>query len=118
MLRFLQISLVMTLGFTLAGCNRAPVQPALAPSVPTSTTVDRIPPVQDPAIRVDADRRDVDVIIDRPGILGDRKIEVHRDADGNATRDVTRDPTERPLLDRKIDVQVTPGQGVKVDLGK
>ena len=118
MLKFFQLTLAMSLGLTLAGCNRSPVQPAPAPSINTSLPSDQVPPAQDTDVRVDADRRDVDVKIDRPGLLGDRKIEINRDADGNVSREVTRERDNRPLRDREIDIQVTPGQGVKVDLGK
>ena len=51
-------------------------------------------------------------------MFGDRKVEINRDATGNVTREVTRDRDNRPPRDREIDVQVTPGQDVKVDLGK
>jgi hypothetical protein len=112
------ILLTLTLGLTLAGCNRSPVQTAPAPSVNTSLPTDQIPPAQDTNVRVDADRRDVDIKVDRPGLLGDRKIEVTRDSDGDVRREVTRDRDVRPLRDREIDIQVTPGQGVKVDLDK
>jgi len=125
MLRFFQFITALSLGIALAGCNRSPVQPVPAPSIPTSSPVDQIPPPQDTGVRIDADRGDVDVKVDRQGILGDRKVEVKRDANGDVTREVTRDRDnatlrERPLLDRdrEIDVQVAPGQGVKVDLGK
>lgn len=123
MLKFLQITLAMSLGLTLAGCNRSPVQTAPAPSVNTSLPADQVPPPQDTNVRVDADRGDIDVQVERDGLLGDRKIEIRRDADGDVSREVTRDRddrplTDRPLLDRGVDVQVTPGAGVKVDLGK
>ncbi len=120
MLRFIQSTLVLMLGITLAGCNRSTVQPAPVPSVPTSTPVDRVPPAQNTDVRIEADRRDVDVKVDRPGILGDRKVEVDRDANGNINvhRETSRDRDDRPLRDRNIDVQVVPGQGVKVDLDK
>jgi len=108
----------MSLGLTLGGCNRSPVQPAPAPSINTSLPSDQVPPAQETDVRVDADRRNVDVKVDRPGILGDRQIEINRAADGSVTREVTRERDNRPLLERDIDVQVTPGQGVKVDLGK
>ncbi len=118
MSRFWQFTVALIFGFMLAGCNRQPGQPAPAPSIPTGTAADHIPAPQNSDIRVNADRRDVDVQIERPGILGDRKVEVNRDTDGNLTREVTRDSADQPLRDRNIDVQVTPGQGVKVDLGK
>jgi hypothetical protein len=122
MLRFFLITTALTLGIALAGCNRSPVQPVPAPSVHTSHPVDQVSPPQDTNVRVDADRGNVDVKVDRPGLLGDRKIEVQRDANGNVDikreRDVIRDRDDRPLRDREVDVQVTPGQGVKVDLGK
>lgn len=118
MLKIFQITVAMSLGLTLAGCNRSTVQPAPVPSVNTSLPTDQIPPAQETDVRVDADRRDVDIKVDRPGILGDRKIEINRDADGNVSREVTRDRDNRPLRDREIDIQVVPGQGVKVDLDK
>ena len=122
MCRFFQITTVLSLGIALAGCNRSSVQPVPAPSVRTSTPADQVPPPQDPNVRVDADRSNVDVQVDRPGLLGNRKVEVQRDADGDVKikreRDLNRDRDDRPLRDREVDVQVTPGQGVKVDLGK
>lgn len=125
MLRSLQISLVMMLGFTLGGCNRSPVQTAPAPSSNTSyKPIDDVPPPQDTGVRVNADRGDVDVKVDRPGLLRDRNIDVHRDADGsvNIKRDADnrsrRDGEDRPLRDRDIDIKVKPGEGVKVDLEK
>ena len=123
MLRSLQVSLALMLGFTLGGCNRSPVQTAPAPSINTSNKpIVDVPPPQDTGVRVNADRGDVDVKVDRPGLLGDRKIEVQRDADGgvNITRDrdnsPRRDGEDRPLRDRDIDIKVKPGEGVKVDL--
>src|SRR4051794_14963657 len=88
MLRYLQISLALMLGITLGGCNRSPVQTAPAPSVHTSQPTDQIPPVQDSNVRVDADRGNVDVKTERKGLLGNRKVEEHRDADGTVTREV------------------------------
>jgi hypothetical protein len=121
MLRSLQISLALMLGFTLAGCSRSPVQPGPAPSTNTSyKPVVDVPPAQDTDVRVNADRGDVDVKVDRPGLLRDRKIEVNRDADGdiNIKRDRAPDDDRRPLLNRDIDVKVKPGEGVKVDVDK
>lgn len=128
MLRFFQITTALSLGIALAGCNRSPVQPVPAPSVNTSTPIDQIPPPQDTNARIESDRGNVEVKVERQGILGDRKVEIKRDADGDVSREVTRDRDnaplrDRPLLnpearDREIDVQVVPGQGVKVDLGK
>jgi hypothetical protein len=120
MLRFFQITTALSMGIALAGCNRSPVQPVPAPSVHTSHPVDQVSPPQDSNVRVDADRGNVDVKVDRPGLLGDRKIQVQTDAYGNVDikrePNVNRDRDDRPLRD--VDVQVTPGQGVKVDLGK
>jgi len=124
MLRSLQISLALLLGFTLGGCNRSPVQTAPAPS--TNTTykpVDNVPPPQDTNVGVNADRGDVDVKVARPGLLGDRKLEINRDADGgvNIKRDrdlVPRRDGDRPLRDRDIDIKVNPVDGVKVDVEK
>jgi len=122
MLRSLQISLALMLGFTLAGCNRSPVQPAPAPSANTSykPAIDTVPPPQDTGVRVNADRGEVDVNVDRRGPLGDRDIKVEREADGdiNIKRDRDPDNTRRPLLNRDIDVKVNPGEGVKVDVDK
>ena len=125
MLRSLQISLALLLGLTLAGCNRSPVQPAPAPSTNTSyKPITDVPPPQDTGVRVNADRGDVDVKVDRPGLLRDRDIDVHRDADGSlhikrdADNRPRRDGEDRPLSDRDIDVKVNPGEGVKVDLDK
>lgn len=121
MLRSLQITLALLLGITSAGCNRSPVQTEPAPSTNTSfKPVVDVPPVQDTGVRVDADRGNVDVKVDRPGILNDRKIEVDRDANGdiNIRRDRDRNDDRRPLLNRDIDVKVKPGEGVKVDLDK
>jgi len=120
MLRFFQSTTALSMGIALAGCNRSPVQPVPAPSVHTSHPVDQVSPPQDSNVRVDADRGNVDVKVDRPGLLGDRKIQVQTDAYGNVDikrePNVNRDRDDRPLRD--VDVQVTPGQGVKVDLGK
>jgi len=123
MFRSLQIMLAMLLGLTLGGCNRSPVQTAPAPSTNTSYKPVDIPPPQDTGVRVNADRGDVDVKVERPGQLGDRKLEINRDAAGgvNITRDRDLSPRrdgDRPLRDRDIDIQVKPGEGVKVDLGK
>jgi len=124
MFRSLQIMLAMLLGLTLGGCNRSPVQTAPAPNTNTSyKPVDNVPPPQDTGVRVNADRGDVDVKVDRPGLRGDRKLEINRDAAGgvNITRDRDLSPRrdgDRPLRDRDIDIQVKPGEGVKVDLGK
>jgi hypothetical protein len=124
MLRSLQISLALLLGLTLGGCNRSPVQTAPAPSTNTSYKPLDVPPPQDTGVRVNADRADVDVKVDRPGLLGDRKVDVHRDPDGSVhiNRDADnlprREREDRPLRDRDIDIQVKPGEGVKVDLGK
>ena len=117
MLRFFQITMAFSMGIALAGCNRSPVQPAPAPSVHTSHPADQIPPPQDTSVRVDADRGDANVKVERTGLLGDRKVEINRDPNGNVTREVTRERNERPR-DREVDIQVVPGQGVKVDLGK
>lgn len=123
MLRVFQFTIVLFSGIALAGCNRSPVQPVPAPTIPTSSPVDQVAPPQDPEVRVDADRNDVAVKVEREGILGNRKIEINRDADGTVRREVTRDRDaaplrDRPLADREVDVQVVPGQGVNVDLGK
>ena len=121
MLRSLQITLALLLGITLAGCNRSTVQPVPAPSTNTSyKPVVDVPPPQDTGVRVDADRGDVDVKVDRPGILNDRKIEVDRDANGgiNVRRERDLNDDRRPLLNRDIDVKVNPGEGVKVDVEK
>ncbi len=121
MLRSLQISLALLLGFTLAGCNRSPVQPGPAPSTNTSyKPISDVPPPQDTGVRVNADRGEVDVKVDRPGLLGDRKVEVQREADGdiNIKRERDLDNDRRPLLNRDIDVKVNPGEGVKVDVDK
>jgi HSP20 family molecular chaperone IbpA len=125
MLRSLQITLALMLGITLGGCNRSSVQTAPAPSVNTSfKPIDNVPPPQDPNVRVNADRGNVDVKVDRPGLLRDRNIEVNRDADGgvhikrDADNAPRRDGTDRPLRDRDIDIKVNPVDGVKVDLGK
>ena len=122
MLRSLQISLALLVGFTLAGCNRSPVQPAPAPTTNTSykPVVDQVPPPQDTGVRVDAERGEVDVNVDRRGPLGDRNIEIKRDADGDIKIKRDRDPdnNRRPLLNRDFDVKVDPAQGVKVDVDK
>jgi hypothetical protein len=120
---FIQFNAALCLGIALAGCNRSSVQPVPAPTITTSSPVDQVQPPQENDVRVDTDRDNVDIKVDRQGILGDRKVEINRSADGNVTREVTRDRDngplrERPLLDRDVDVQVVPGQGVKVDLGK
>lgn len=111
----LAIFITFLLGLTLGGCNRSPVQTAPAPSIHTS--VDQVPPPQDTNGRVNAERRDTEVIIERPGLLGNRKVEIHRDAEGNAKREVTNQREDNLLRDRAVEVHVTPGQGVKVDVG-
>ena len=52
MFRFFQITMALSLGIALAGCNRSQVQPVPAPSVPTSHPVDQVPPPQGTNARV------------------------------------------------------------------